>query len=169
MVRFRSIDAVIKAIAEHQPDVVITVGQAAGSCAITPERIASNVDDFRIPDNDGIQVIDEAIVEGGPDAYFTTLPVKAMVCAMQVAGIPAQVSNTAGTFVCNHLFYGVQHHLANTNIRHGFIHIPLLPEQAADNVRPSMSLNMIAEGLAVAAQAILDNEKDIQLGAGTIC
>ena len=169
VVRYKSIETVKKAIEELQPYAVITVGQASGRAAITPERIAINVDDFRIPDNDGIQVIDEAVVEGGPDAYFTTLPIKAMVSEIQQKGIPAQVSNTAGTFVCNHLFYGIQHYLKDTNIRHGFIHIPLLPEQSVDGSQPTMKLEQIAEGLAIAAQAIIDNSEDIQEGAGTIC
>ena len=169
IVRYKSIDVVKQAIEDQQPYAVITVGQASGRTAITPERIAINVDDFRIPDNDGIQVIDEPVVEGGPDAYFTTLPVKAMVSAMQSEGIPAMVSNTAGTFVCNHLFYGIQHYLKDTNIRHGFVHIPLLPEQSVDGSQPTMKLEQIAEGLAIAAQAIIDNDEDIQQGAGTIC
>ncbi|WP_122034630.1 pyroglutamyl-peptidase I [Aliivibrio sp. EL58] len=169
VVRYKSIETVKKAIEDQQPYAVITVGQASGRTAITPERIAINVDDFRIPDNDGIQVIDEPVIEGGPDAYFTTLPIKAMVSEIQQKGIPAQVSNTAGTFVCNHLFYGIQHYLKDTNIRHGFIHIPLLPEQSVDGSQPTMKLEQIAEGLAIAAQAIIDNSEDIQEGAGTIC
>ena len=169
VVRFKAIDAVIRAIETHQPDYVITVGQAAGRAGITPERVAINVDDFRIPDNEGIQVVDEPVIEGGPDAYFSTLPIKAMTKAMQDNGIPAQVSNTAGTFVCNHLFYGIQHYLRDSQIGHGFVHIPLLPEQATDGNQPAMSLEMIAEGLAIAAQAIIDNPADISRGGGTIC
>ncbi len=169
VVRFKSIDVVKQAIEVQQPHAVITVGQASGRTGITPERVAINVDDFRIPDNEGNQVIDEPVVEGGPDAYFTTLPVKAMVNAIQAAGIPAMVSNTAGTFVCNHLFYGIQDYLKDTNIRHGFIHIPLLPSQSVDGSQPTMKLEDIAEGLAIAAQAIIDNDQDIQQGAGTIC
>lgn len=167
--RFEAIDAVIEAIEHHQPDYVITVGQAGGRAAITPERIAINIDDFRIADNGGNQPIDQPIVVDGPDAYFSTLPIKAMTQALQQAGIPCQVSNTAGTFVCNHLFYGVQHYLRDTNIGHGFIHIPFLPQQATSGDQPSMSLEMIAEGLKVAAQAVIDNEHDIRLMGGTIC
>ncbi|OCH03842.1 pyroglutamyl-peptidase I [Aliivibrio fischeri] len=169
VVRYKSIETVKQAIEEQQPYAVITVGQASGRAAITPERIAINVDDFRIPDNEGIQVIDEPVVAGGPDAYFTTLPIKAMVSEIQAQGIPATVSNTAGTFVCNHLFYGIQHYLKDTNVRHGFVHIPLLPEQSVDGSQPTMKLEQIAEGLAIAAQAIIDNDSDIQQGAGTIC
>lgn len=164
-----SIDAVIGAIKTHKPDYVMTVGQAGGRSAITPERVAINIDDYRIPDNEGNQPIDQKVVENGPDAYFSTLPIKAMVKAMQDKGIPAQLSNTAGTFVCNHLFYGVQHYLRDTNINHGFVHIPLMTNQCLDGSKPTMSLDTIVEGLAIAAQAIVDNDKDISFGAGTIC
>lgn len=167
--RFKAIDAVINAIKHHKPDFVITVGQAGGRAGITPERVAINIDDFRIEDNEGNQPVDQPIVIDGPDGYFSTLPIKAIAQALQQAGIPCQVSNTAGTFVCNHLFYGVQHYLRDTAIGHGFIHIPLLPEQAISADQPSMSLEMIAKGLKVAAQAVIDNEQDIQLTGGTIC
>ncbi len=166
--RFKAIDAVITAIEHHKPDFVITVGQAGGRAGITPERIAINIDDFRIADNE-INRIDQPIVVDGPDGYFSTLPIKAMTQALQQAGIPCQVSNTAGTFVCNHLFYGVQHYLRDTAIGHRVYSYPLLPEQAALTDQPSMSLEMIAEGLKVAAQAVIDNEQDIQLIGGTIC
>jgi pyroglutamyl-peptidase len=109
------------------------------------------------------------VIEEGPAAYFSTLPIKAMVEALQVKNIPAQVSNTAGSFVCNHIFYGLQHRLVGTNITHGFVHIPLLPEQAIDSNQPSMSLDMIVDGLAVLAQAALDNKQDKVIGGGTIC
>tara|TARA_R110001592_G_scaffold265283_5_gene530839 strand:+ start:2781 stop:3419 length:639 start_codon:yes stop_codon:yes gene_type:complete len=164
-----SIDAVISAIKMHKPDYVMTVGQAGGRSAITPERIAINIDDYRIPDNDGNQPIDQKVAANGPDAYLSTLPIKAMVKAMQDKGVPAQVSNTAGTFVCNHLFYGIQHYLRDTNINHGFVHIPLMTNQCIDGSKPTMSLDTIVEGLTIAAQAIVDNDKDINFGAGTIC
>lgn len=167
--RYEAIDAVIAAIETHQPDFVITVGQAAGRTAITPERVAINVDDFRIPDNGGYQPIDEAIVQDGPDAYFTTLPIKAITRTLQEKGIPCQVSNSAGTFVCNHLFYGVQHYLRDKNIGHGFIHIPLLPEQSAAGEQPTMALDVIVEALKLAAQATIDNEQDIVFGGGRVC
>ncbi|WP_199450876.1 pyroglutamyl-peptidase I [Vibrio harveyi] len=167
--RYESIEAVIKSIELHQPDIVITVGQAAGRTAITPERVAINVDDFRIPDNGGHQPIDEPVIPGGPDAYFTTLPIKAITRALQQENIPCQVSNTAGTFVCNHLFYGVQHYLRNKSVRHGFVHIPLLPEQDSSGNQPTMSLDVIVEGLARLAQVAIDNESDIAVTAGQIC
>ncbi|HHP0460359.1 TPA: pyroglutamyl-peptidase I [Vibrio harveyi] len=167
--RYESIEAVIESIELHQPDIVITVGQAAGRTAITPERVAINVDDFRIPDNGEHQPIDEPVIPGGPDAYFTTLPIKAITRALQQENIPCQVSNTAGTFVCNHLFYGVQHYLRDKSVRHGFVHIPLLPEQDSSGNQPTMSLDVIVEGLARLAQVAIDNESDIAVTAGQIC
>ncbi|MGE6820432.1 pyroglutamyl-peptidase I, partial [Heyndrickxia sporothermodurans] len=126
-----SIKVVIKAIELHQPDVVICVGQAGGRTQITPERVAINIDDARIPDNHQKQPIDEAIVENGPVAYWSTLPIKRIVHNMKKAGIPSAVSNSAGTFFFNHLFYGVMNYIEkNTpHIRGGFIHIPFIPEQ----------------------------------------
>lgn len=167
--RFKAIDTVISAIEYHQPDIVITIGQAGGRAAITPERIAINIDDFRITDNDGNQPTDQPVIEQGPDAYFSTLPIKAITLALQQQGIPCQVSNTAGTFVCNHLFYGIQHYLRDSNTKHGFIHIPLLPEQAPAGDQPSMSLDTIVLGLKIAIEATVSNEQDISVGAGTIC
>ncbi|ANS87943.1 Pyroglutamyl-peptidase I [Vibrio scophthalmi] len=167
--RYEAVDTVIAAIEKYQPDYVITVGQAGGRAAITPERVAINVDDFRIPDNGGNQPIDEPVVVDGPDAYFTTLPIKAITRTLQENGIPCQVSNTAGTFVCNHLFYGVQHYLRDKEIGHGFVHIPLLPEQDTAGNQATMSLDVIAEGLRLVAQATIDNPHDVAIGAGQIC
>ncbi|EGU31636.1 pyroglutamyl-peptidase I [Vibrio scophthalmi] len=167
--RYEAVDTVIAAIEKYQPDYVITVGQAGGRAAITPERVAINVDDFRIPDNGGNQPIDEPVVVDGPDAYFTTLPIKAITRTLQENGIPCQVSNTAGTFVCNHLFYGVQHYLRDKEIGHGFVHIPLLPEQDTLGNQATMSLDVIAEGLRLVAQATIDNPHDVAIGAGQIC
>ncbi|HCE1836143.1 pyroglutamyl-peptidase I [Vibrio parahaemolyticus] len=167
--RFESISAVIDAIEAHQPDCVITVGQATGRAAITPERVAINVDDFRIPDNGGNQPIDEPIIEHGPDAYFSSLPIKRIAQTLQESGIPCQVSNSAGTFVCNHLFYGVQHYLRDKSIRHGFVHIPLLPEQVTDGNHPSMSLDMIVAGLKLVAQVVIEHESDVVVSGGQVC
>lgn len=169
VIKGESIDVVTAAIDDIKPDVVLMIGQASGRAAITPERIAINIDDFRIKDNGGHQVIDEPVVAEGPDAYFTDLPIKAMVEAMREAGVPAAVSNTAGTFVCNHLFYGVMHHLRHTEIKADFIHIPLIPEQAGDGVQPSMALETIVQGLEAAANAAVSVENDIKAGAGQIC
>ncbi|GAB4199350.1 MAG: pyroglutamyl-peptidase I [Sandaracinaceae bacterium] len=125
----------------HAPSLVICAGQAGGRDAITLERVAINVDDARIPDNAGKQPIDEPVVRGGPAAYFTTLPIKAIVRALRAEGLPADVSQTAGTFVCNHVFYGLMHALAaREGVRGGFVHVPFLPEQAARAVPPGARL-----------------------------
>ncbi|CCN71281.1 Pyrrolidone-carboxylate peptidase [Vibrio nigripulchritudo SFn118] len=169
VVREKSIQTVIKAIELHQPDIVVTIGQAAGRDSITPERVAINVDDYRIPDNEGNQPIDEPVVEGAESAYFSTLPIKAICQSLKEQGIPANVSNSAGTFVCNHLFYGIQHYLRSTSIRHGFVHVPLLPEQAKTNELPSMSLDTMVKALMLLAQTCLDHDSDIIVSDGTIC
>lgn len=160
-----------KTIEEIQPDLVICVGQAGGRPVITPERVAINVNDARIPDNDHNQPLDEEIVPGGPVGYWSTLPVKAMVKEMNDNGIPAAVSNTAGTFVCNNIFYGLMHYLDSigNSIRGGFIHIPFLPEQVVRNPgQPSMGLETIVKGLELAIEAALLNEKDIIAVGGEI-
>ena len=170
--RFEAIDAIVKHIWDTDPAVVLAVGQAGGRLEITPERVAINVDDYRIPDNGGFQPVDEPIVAGGPAAYWSTLPIKAMVVAMRDAGIPASVSNSAGTFVCNHLFYGLMHQLAKAGgkIRGGFVHIPYLPEQAARlGGQPSMAVETIVKGLEVALAAAVSVESDIKQTGGTIC
>jgi len=144
---------------EHRPDAVIGVGQAGGRTEVSVERIAINIDDFRIPDNDGAQPVDEPVVPGGPAAYFSTLPIKAIAQRMRDTGVPAQVSQTAGTFLCNHVFYLVCH-LAATEfpgMRAGFIHVPALPEQAARNPGMcSMALETIVAGLKVAIETVRD-------------
>lgn len=165
----RCIDGVISAVKEVDPAVVIAVGQAGGRVDINPERVAINIDDYRIQDNAGRQPVDEPVVPGGPVAYWSTLPIKAMVARMREAGIPASVSNTAGTFVCNTLFYGLMHYLAaEGNVRRGgFIHIPYLPEQAARNTgQPSLSLEVIVRGLELASEAALLYTTDIKAGEG---
>lgn len=166
----KSIQHVISAIEKEQPDVVICIGQAGGRTQITPERIAINVDDARIPDNEQQQPIDEPIVQNGPAAYFSTLPIKKMVEAMRTAGIPAAVSNTAGTFVCNHLFYGLMHYLQfySPHIRGGFIHIPYLPEQTLNSSAPSLCLDHIVKGLEIAAITAANAEEDIKIIGGEL-
>ena len=153
----------------EKPDVVINVGQAGGRTDISVERVGINMDDFRIKDNEGNQPIDEKIAKDGPDAYLVTIPIKAMVQKMIENKIPASVSNTAGTFVCNHVCYGMAH-LASTkypNMRTGFIHIPFLPEQVVDKRNmPSMPLEMIAKGLEYAIEAIIENKEDIKVEGG---
>ena len=171
-VRGKAIEALVKAIQEEQPSLVIAVGQAGGRMEMTPERVAINVDDFRIADNEGNQVVDEAIVAGGPAAYWSTLPIKKIVAALREEGIPSSVSNTAGTFVCNHLFYGLMHYLQQEGAgrRGGFIHIPYLPKQAAQLPgQPSMALSLLEKGLLVAIKVALENHEDERLGGGSIC
>src|SRR5690242_2005710 len=140
----RAIAALEDAVAATRPDIVLCVGLAGGRAELSLERVAINVDDARIPDNDKQQPIDRPIAADGPAAYFTGLPVKATVAAMRDAGLPAIVSNTAGTFVCNHVFYGLMHLIATRSlpVRGGFLHVPYLPSQAASlSGAPSMALD----------------------------
>ena len=113
----------------HKPTAVLCLGQAEGRSELTPERIAINLDDARIADNVGNMPKSQQIVTGGPDGYFSTLPIEDMVMAMKAAGIPASISLTAGTFVCNHLFYSMQDYLKASGVRSGFMHVPLMDEQ----------------------------------------
>lgn len=152
----RAIESVMDRARELQPDVILCVGQAAGRAAITPERAALNVDDARIPDNDGNQPQDQPIFADGENALFSTLPVKAMVEAIRQEGIPAQLSNSAGTFVCNHLMYGVLYHCARElpGTRAGFIHVPYTAEQAVEHPGPCLSRADIARGLFAAIRTL---------------
>lgn len=153
----------------HRPTLVVAVGQAGGRAELSLERIAINVDDARIPDNGGRQPIDEPVVPGGPAAYFSTLPIKAMVHALRAAGFPAAVSQTAGTFVCNHVFYGLQHRLQGTGVRGGFIHIPYLPAQAANQPgAPSMALETLVAGLRLALTCAATTQADLREGGGQL-
>ncbi len=156
----------------HQPEIVICVGQAGGRAEISVERIAINIDDARIPDNAGNQPIDEAVVKDGPAAYFSSLPIKAIVHNLRQQGMPANVSQTAGTYVCNHIFYGLMHY-ANTHAspkQAGFIHIPYLPEQAAHHAgAPSMSLQNLIFSLENALQTCLQGNPDYKESMGTEC
>ena len=156
------------AIDELNPAVVIAVGQAGGRVDITVERVGINVDDARIPDNRGQQPIDVAIVPGGPAAWFSSLPIKAMVAAMREKGIPASVSQTAGTFVCNHVMYGVLHKIGeNAEMKGGFIHIPYLPEQAAAHAgAPSMAAQTVKDALEIAITVALRQDCDINVVGG---
>jgi pyroglutamyl-peptidase len=155
-------------IDELQPALVIAVGQAGGRVDLSVERVAINVDDAPIRDNADKQLVDEPIVQGGPAAYFATLPIKAIVAALRTAGLPASVSQTAGTFVCNHVFYGLMHALAGrSDVKAGFIHIPYLPEQAARHPgAASMSLEQMKEGLRVAIRTALAVDRDAAVAAG---
>lgn len=158
-VRHKSLKVIEEAILKYDPDVILSVGQAGGRAEISVERIGINVDDFRIPDNEGNQPVDEPICPEGPDAYFVTVPIKAMAEQIRKRKIPASVSNTAGTFVCNHVTYGVCHLLTTKypGKRSGFLHIPFLPEQVLDkNNMPSMSGELLVEAVEAAIEAIVN-------------
>ncbi|MBC5767902.1 pyroglutamyl-peptidase I [Ramlibacter albus] len=153
---------------QHKPTLVLATGQAGGRAAISLERVAINVNDARIPDNSGAQPVDTPVVPGGPAAYFTRLPIKAMLTELQLRGIHAEVSQTAGTFVCNHLFYGLMHELetdpALRDVRAGLIHVPWLPEQG----QPSMPLAELVEGLKACIECALATGHDIVRQAGAL-
>ncbi|WP_347115571.1 pyroglutamyl-peptidase I [Leclercia sp. S52] len=163
-----SLEVLNAAIDALQPSVVLAIGQAGGRVDVTVERVAINVDDARIPDNRGQQPVDVAIVPDGPAAWFSTLPIKAMVEALREAGIPASVSQTAGTFVCNHVMYGVLHKLADRpEVKGGFIHIPYLPEQAAAHPgAPSMATQTLKQALEIAIAVALRQAHDIKVVGG---
>ena len=168
----KSIDVLTQAVEKHLPDVVLSVGQAGGRNEITVERIAINIDDCRIKDNEGNQPIDEPIVRDGPDAYFLTLPIKSIVSNLQSQGIPASVSNSAGTFICNHVAYGMAHlaKLKYPNMKTGFIHIPFIPEQVLNKSNmPSLSLDRIIKALEMSIQTISEVNEDIKETGGKFC
>lgn len=148
-VAFRTSLRVLRgALRRHRPVLVVALGQAGGRAELSIERVAVNVDDARIPDNAGARPIDVPVVRGGPAAYFSTLPIKAIVAALHARGVPAAVSQTAGTFVCNHVFYGLRHALAGSPVRAGFVHVPYLPRQAAPwPGTPSLPLETMIDGV----------------------
>ena len=155
----KSAEAIAEKIEECCPDAVISVGQAGGANAIRLERIAVNLDDYRIPDNEGNQPVDFPIYEDGPNAYFSTLPIKAIRDALESKGIQAEISNSAGLFVCNHVFYSIRHlcetKYAGRKIISGFIHVPYIPEQIVDKQEmPAMALEDIVKALIAAAEVI---------------
>ena len=153
-----SLEELKKLIQQEEPDAVICIGQAGGRPDITIERVAINVDDARIPDNAGQQPHDQPIIENGPVAYWSTLPIKQIVSNIRASGIPASVSDSAGTFVCNHLFYGLRHFLCESglDIPGGFIHIPYLPEQGVVQVaQPTMSKETVIKALEIAIETTM--------------
>jgi pyroglutamyl-peptidase len=157
------------AIDETGAEIVIAVGQAGGRAEISVERVAINVDDARIADNAGRAPVDQPVVAGGPAAYFSTLPIKAIAHALREAGIPAGVSQTAGTYVCNHVFYGLMHLAATEGriARAGFIHIPYLPAQAVRHPgAPSMAQDAVCAGLLLAARVAAETGDDLRLAGG---
>lgn len=169
---YKSITTVYEEIIKENPDIVICVGQAGGRSHMTIEKVAINLIDARIADNDGNQPVDTTTYMDGENAYFSNLPVKAMVSHMKENGIPASVSYTAGTFVCNHLMYGTLYHINKSfpHIRGGFIHVPFIPGQVSsrNDTMPSMSLDMIVHGLELAITAITLNKEDKKISNGTL-
>ena len=145
----RAAETVLAASEKLQPDVILCIGQAGGRSGVTPEVVAINLREARLPDNAGNQPTDVPVVENGPAAYFATVPVRAMVKAVNDAGISAALSYSAGTFVCNDVLYSLLHHYHGTQTRVGFIHVPFLPEQAKENV-PAMPLEQMTAALTAA-------------------
>ena len=154
-------------IARLQPDLVICAGLASGRERLSLERVAINCDDARIPDNAGKRPVDEEVVPGGPAAYFSALPVKAALRALQIAGLRAEVSQTAGTYVCNHVFYALMHHLATEapGTRGGFIHVPREPQEG---IPGGMSLQDMGEGIAVVVRTALATAQDLKFSGGAV-
>ena len=153
----KSARLVLETIEQEKPDYVLSIGQAGGRAEITPERIAINIDDAGIPDNEGNQPVDRTIYPDGENAYFSTLPVKAIVEAIKREGIPASISNSAGTYVCNHLMYSVLYSIKKNAlpIKAGFIHVPYIPEQTVNKKdKASLSLEEIVRGLEAALREI---------------
>lgn len=165
----RSIEAVRQAVEQERPDVVICIGQSGGRDAICPERVAINISDARIPDNAGNQPIDEPIFADGQNAYFSTLPIKAITAAVRQAGIPCQVSNTAGTYVCNHLMYGLLYHIQRSfpGVRGGFIHVPFLPQQVEQKPgTPSLPLDDMVQAILIAIETCVNTRQDVHTAEG---
>ncbi|NII10960.1 pyroglutamyl-peptidase I [Oleiagrimonas sp. C23AA] len=154
----KALGHLLKAIKTHRPALVLCLGQAGGRTRLSLERVAINLIDARIADNEGWQPIDMPVLDGGPAAYFSTLPIKAMLGALHEAQLPAHMSHSAGTFVCNQVFYGLMHHLAKSDTPAGFMHIPYSSQQTADSGRdaPSMSLADMEQGVRVALACALD-------------
>ena len=151
----QSAQRLLELIAEHNPDVVICLGQAEGRTQITPERIAINLDDARLADNDGVTRTDQPIVVDGPVAYESTLPIKEFVTAITAAGIPAAVSLSAGAFLCNHIFYVAQDALNGTKVRSGFVHVPLMDEQAGEFPGlPTMPLDQMVTAVRIMLEVL---------------
>ncbi|MBO3102835.1 pyroglutamyl-peptidase I [Cellulomonas fengjieae] len=155
------------AIAEVEPDLVVCVGEAGGRTAVGIERVAVNVIDARIPDADGSAPVDVPVIAGAPAAFFSTLPVKACAAAVREAGVPVEVSNTAGLYVCNATFYALQHLLAGGPVRSGFVHVPRTPGQVEEGA-PSMGTAEAATAVHAVLQAALTTTTDLRVSAGTL-
>lgn len=171
----RAATALDELMDRHRPAVVIAMGQAGGRDGISVERVAINVIDARVADNAGDRPIDVPVVDGAPSAYFSTLPLKAMLRALREKGIPAAISNSAGTFVCNQVFFALAHAIAtrHAHVRGGFVHVPFLPEQVLPEQAkrrenaPSMELPVMIEAARICLRTALTTTKDLTLAAGT--
>jgi pyroglutamyl-peptidase len=161
-VRYRAAELLVEAFDRVRPDALVMLGIAEKRDKITPERVAINLDDYRIPDNAGNQPHDEPVVAGAPAAYFATLPVKRMVGALAAAGIPAEVSHTAGTFICNHVSYALLHYIERTGVpcRAGFVHIPQMREAAPENPA-TMPFADLVRGVAIAVRTATAGTTDL--------
>lgn len=165
----KSIEKIHEKMKEVNPDIVISIGQAGGRFGVTPERVAINITDARIPDNEGNQPIDEPIFTDGDTAYFSNLPVKAMVQAIKDAGYPSSLSNTAGTYICNHVMYGILYYIQKEfpGVRGGFIHVPYAASQVVDKPNtPSMAIADITAALEAAIEAAVVHKDDIKIVGG---
>ncbi|PKM64484.1 MAG: pyroglutamyl-peptidase I [Firmicutes bacterium HGW-Firmicutes-20] len=163
-VRYKSVKVIIEAIEAYRPDVVLSLGQAGGRPDITFERVGINIDDYGIEDNEHNMPSDEKIDENGPDAYFVNLPIKDMMHRLRDEGIASSISNTAGTFICNHVIYSIRHYceLKQLDVCSGFIHVPFLPEQIIDKPSfPSMPLETMVKGITLAIETIIKKESDM--------
>ncbi|MEO5560607.1 MAG: pyroglutamyl-peptidase I [Dokdonella sp.] len=157
-------------LTQHHPALVVALGQAGGRSEISLERVAINLIDARIADNDGVQPIDEAVIDGAPDAYFSTLPIKAMAAHLRGLGIPARTSLSAGSFVCNQVFFVLAHLIAtrHTDMRGGFVHVPWLPEQAARYAgQSSMALDTMIAGVRAAIECAISTVEDLHVASGS--
>ena len=160
-----AVPALQAALARERPALVLCLGQAGGRAAVSIERVAINVVDARIADNAGAQPVDQPVAADGPAAYFSSLPIKAQHAALQAAGLPSEVSNTAGTFVCNQVFYALMHALREQPaVRGGFVHLPWLPGQG----NPSLALEDMVRAVRVLLATALSRDRDIPLGAGRL-
>ena len=168
---YDSLDKIEKAIDQYDPEMILSVGLAGGTSELRIERIGININDFRIKDNAGNQYIDEPIFEDGENAYFSNLPIKTMVSAIRNGNIPAVISNSAGTYVCNHVLYGVRYLIEHKypGKKSGFIHVPYLPCQTVNKPNtPSMSLDVIVQGLVCAIEAMVSHDTDMKQEEGSI-
>jgi pyroglutamyl-peptidase len=166
-----ALPALRRAIATSEPHIVLCTGLAGGRAELSLERIAINIDDARIPDNDGKQPIDRPVIGGAPAAYFATLPIKAAAAALREAGLPAAISNSAGTFLCNHVFYGLMYEATTGGhpFRGGFLHMPYLPSQAAQyRGAPSMALEQIVEGIEIILSVAAVQLDDLVVSEGAL-